>query len=380
MIVRWLATRLGIPVVGAYLLVGLGLGPLGIGIIGVELLDELVPITAGVSTFTLFMVGRELELTRLRTEGRTPLMLAVGEGTTTFVAVTVGCYLVTRSPIVSLILGATATPTAAATVGLVLHQYTPRGRLTRLLRSTVALDDVVATAAGAVVIAIAGCFAWENTTGGAPVNVVGVVVVLLAGLTGGALLVWGLPRLREYGHRSGLVIGILLSFLALAPVSPVAPPVAGLIAGLVLVNSVRYSRAFWHQFEEFLDFIYMMFFVYLGAHLQPGLLLGAPLLLAVYIFARSLGKGVGSTLGCTYCPLTLNTGFYLGTALMPQGALSLILAAMAEKIAPTSAGLILNVVLLSILFFEMVGPFGTSLAIHHYHEEHDINRAIRRAG
>ncbi|MFO7941786.1 MAG: topoisomerase DNA-binding C4 zinc finger domain-containing protein [Bacillota bacterium] len=305
-----------------------------------------------------------------------------GEGTTTFVAVTSGCYLLTRSPIVSLILGATATPTAAATVMMVLHQYTPRGKLTRLLRSTVALDDVVATAAGAIVIAIAGWFTLGSSAGGPLVDAIGVVSVLLAGLGGGALLVWGLPRLREYGHRSGLIIGILLAFLALVPISPVAPPVAGLIAGMVLVNSVRYSRAFWHQFEEFLDFIYMMFFVYLGAHLQPSLLLSAPLILAVYIVARSLGKGIGSTLGCTYCSLTPGTGFYLGTALMPQGTLSLILAAMAEKATPTSAGLILNVVLMSILFFEFVGPFGTSLAIHHYHEEHDINinRGVSPAG
>ncbi len=370
---RWLASRIGIPVVAAYLLTGALLGPLGIGVIGAADLAGLLPATAIVSAFTLFMVGRELQIGRLRAEGRTPLTTALGEGSATFLAVSIASYLVTGSPIVSLALGATATPTAPATVMIVLHQYTPRGPLTRLLRSTVALDDVLATAAGAVVISIAGWFT-VGEFGAGEFGAAYLLVVPVVGAGGGALLAYLLPHFRDYGHRSALVIGIVLAFLGLQALSPIAPQVAALVAGFVLVNQLRYSRAFWHKFEEFLDFVYLVFFVYLGAHLQPDLILGAPLLLGAYILARGLGKGIGATVGCACTGLNIRTGAYLGIALMPQGTLSLVLAAMAEKIYPASDGLILNIVLASTLFFEAIGPFGTALAIRHYRETHDINR------
>ncbi len=373
---RWLASRIGLPVAVGYLLGGMILGPLGIGIITRVHLDELVPVTTVVSSFILFMVGRELDVAKIKSEGSAPALTALAESMTTFIAVSIAAYLVTDSPAISLILGVTAIPTAPATVAMILHQYTPRGPLTKLIRSTVALDDVVATAVGAAVMAITG---WTilGGNGHANLGLLNVIPVLAAGGLAGAFLSIALRRFRGYGHRSGLIIGTVLSLLALWNISYLAPPMAALVAGGVLVNRLRYSRAFWHKFEEFLDLIYLMFFVYLGAHVEPSLVLGAPALVGAYIVARLLGKGLGATLGCACSRLSPTMGTYVGMALMPQGTLSIILAAMAERFSPLAPGLLLNIVLASTLAFEILGPFGITLALGHYHETHDINRRFR---
>jgi len=376
-VARWIASRAGFPVVAAYLLVGIGIGPLGLRIITETHLDALIPLTSIMLAFVMLMVGRELNISRIRNQAHNAGIITLVDMTVTLAIVTASTFKVIGSTCAALLLGITALPTAPAAVMSILHQYTPRGPFTRLITSAVILNEVIAAAGGALVITSVARWYGPQDGGAAGGHPLQMLLVLLTGTAAGLLLVLMLPHLRDYGHRSAAVIGATLSLYTLSPISLLAPPFAALVAGGVIANGLRYSKAFWHRFEEFLDYFYLMFFVYLGAHLQPALITRAPGVLAVYMLARGVGKYIGGALGCVTISTVIPGQKHIGLALMPQGALALILAAMAEKISPLPTGLLLNVVLTSTLFFELLGPFGTAFALRACGESHDIHRRSR---
>ena len=100
----------------------------------------------------------------------------------------------------------------------------------------------------------------------------------------------------------------------------------------------------------------VLFFVISGAELDLRILLNPVTLIVgvVYIIARSIGKYLGAYGSCkqTRCapPITK----HLGITLLPQAGVALGMAVTAASLADGS--LIRNVILFSVLVYELVGP------------------------
>jgi Kef-type K+ transport system membrane component KefB len=100
----------------------------------------------------------------------------------------------------------------------------------------------------------------------------------------------------------------------------------------------------------------ILFFVISGAELDLQILVNPVTLLVgvLYIVARSAGKYFGSYSSCklTHCsdPITKN----LGITLLPQAGVALGMALTATSLA--DGALVRNVVLFSVLIYELVGP------------------------
>ena len=102
--------------------------------------------------------------------------------------------------------------------------------------------------------------------------------------------------------------------------------------------------------------LFVLFFVLSGAELDLGVLGSAAALLigGVYIVFRSLGKYTGAYLSCAMTGCSENIQKHLGITLLPQAGVALGMALTAQTLSDGAA--VRNVILLSVLVYELVGP------------------------
>jgi len=109
-----------------------------------------------------------------------------------------------------------------------------------------------------------------------------------------------------------------------------------------------------------------MFFTLAGASLDFGILRQDTLILLValaFIISRVLGKVLGIRIGADIANSNPNIKKYLGFALLPQGGISIgLLTIVAVDAAPLYQH-IATVIMLSILFYETLGPVFAKYAI-----------------
>ena len=102
--------------------------------------------------------------------------------------------------------------------------------------------------------------------------------------------------------------------------------------------------------------ISILFFVLSGAELDLQILTNPAVLLIgiVYIISRSAGKISGSYVSCAMTHCNERMTKHLGITLLPQAGVALGMAMTATSLSDGSV--IRNVVLMSVLVYELVGP------------------------
>lgn len=96
----------------------------------------------------------------------------------------------------------------------------------------------------------------------------------------------------------------------------------------------------------------------------------------VYIIARSLGKCTGAYLSCKATGCDEKATTHLGITLLPQAGVALGMALTAQSLA--DGAVVRNVVLFSVLVYELVGPTLTKRALTAAGEIHPEGRTSAR--
>ena len=109
----------------------------------------------------------------------------------------------------------------------------------------------------------------------------------------------------------------------------------------------------------------MLFFVVSGAELELSVFADMTIVLigVIYIIFRSLGKYCGAFGSCKIAGCDNNVTKYLGITLLPQAGVALGMSLTAASLGGLEASIIRNVVLFSVLIYEMVGPMLTKNAL-----------------
>ena len=84
---------------------------------------------------------------------------------------------------------------------------------------------------------------------------------------------------------------------------------------------------------------------------------------AVYILCRAFGKYVGARLGSELAHADKATKDWMGVALLPQAGVAIGMALVAANHFPEHRHTLLPIVIGSTVFFELVGPVFTRLAL-----------------
>ena len=363
------AKAVRLPAVTAYLLTGLLLGPFFLGRLGlsrfgfgfgslaaVEGYGILTQVALG---FIAFVIGNEFRLSALKHMGLRAVTVGIAQAviTTALVDIALVALHFARPDVISLAsaitLGSIAAATAPAATLMVVKQYKADGPLTKLLLMVVAIDDAVD-----------------------PMSVVLEPLLEIAlSLALGAAAGYLLNLLEVYFHSRSKRMSLSVAFVLLTVgLSMTEFEINGtrcgfslllvcMMTGTVFCNVCPTSDELMDRLDRWVSPINILFFVLSGAELDLTILTNPMVLLigVVYIVARSAGKISGSYLSCRATSCSPAIQKYLGITLLPQAGVALGMAATAAELS--DGHMVRNVVLFSVLVYELVGPTLTKISL-----------------
>ncbi len=378
------------PDVTAFLIAGLTIGPYGLGQLGVsgigfssyEDLKTVSVLSDAALGFIAFAIGNEFRLSQLRSTGRSATVIGIAQACLATLLVDLALIVVhyivgpeIMSLPVALTLGAIASATAPAATLMVVRQYKAQGPVTDLLLPIVALDDAVGLVLFAVSFGVAMAFK------GGSLSVWSVAFNPLAeiiwSLLLGSLLGWILTQFEKWffsnTNRLSMTISFVILTIALSSLSfsfgaltvSASPLLVCMMLGTVFCNLSEFSFDLMARADKWTAPLFATFFVLSGAELDLGVFSQglAVMIGLVYILFRSLGKYFGARLSSAFCGCSETVRRYLGVTLLPQAGVALGMCVTASRLGGHDATLIRNLVLFSVLFYELTGPVMTQRAL-----------------
>ena len=375
-----LTKLVNLPAVTAYLVAGLLMGPFCLGALGIsgvgfqslEQVESMKILTQTALGFIAFSMGNEFRLSQLKQMGSKAIVIGIAQAVITTLlvdAVLIGVHMLFPEMLslsAAITLGAIASATAPAATLMVVRQYKADGPLTRLLMLVVAIDDAVGLLLFSVSFGIAS--ALENGA----VSITGIVVEpvleILLSVVLGCVMGAALDRVEHLFHSRSKRMSLSVAFVMLTVgLSMLKFEVGGIhigfslllvcmMTGTMFCNVCDTSEELMERVERWTVPLNILFFVISGAELDLKILVNPVTLIVgiIYIAARSAGKYVGAYSSCRTvkcsAPITKN----LGITLLPQAGVALGMALTAAQLS--DGGLVRNVILFSVLVYELVGP------------------------
>ena len=384
-----LAKAVNLPAVTSYLIAGLLLGPFFLGRLGlsglgfgfgslaqVEGYGILTQVALG---FIAFVIGNEFRLSALKHMGRQAITVGIVQAviTTALVDIALIALHLLRPDMISMAsaitLGAIAAATAPAATLMVVKQYKASGPLTHLLLMVVAIDDAVGLVLFSASYGVANALEQGRID---PISVIvdpllEIVLSLLLGAAAGYVL----NLLEVYFHSRSKRMSLSVAFVLLTVgLSMTEFELGGtrcgfslllvcMMTGTVFCNICPTSEELMDRLDRWVSPINILFFVLSGAELDLTILANPFVLLigVVYIIARSAGKIGGACLSSRAVRCSSDIQKYLGITLLPQAGVALGMAATASQLS--DGHMVRNVVLFSVLVYELVGPTLTKISL-----------------
>jgi Kef-type K+ transport system membrane component KefB len=356
--------RTFLPQVTLLLALGIVLGDEILGVIPVILSDQFEFITNTALMMIGFLLGGKLTIKSLKQSGRQLawISLSAALGTTLIVALVL---LAVRVPLeIAILLGCIAAATApAATYNTVLESGS-KSRFSNLLLAIVAIDDVWALLLFSFGLALISLLSGMQ---GISVALLDVSYEIGGALVLGVLI--GLPatyltgRLKPGNPMLTEALGLVFICGGAAIWLDVSFMIAVIAMGAVISNFARHHDYPFHEIENIEWPFMVVFFILAGASLDIGMLNELGLIGAAYLLARIAGKLVGTWLGAWASGADLEIRHWMGVALLPQAGVAIGMALMAATKFPEHRQSILSIVIGTTVFFELIGPVFTLVAI-----------------
>ena len=312
-----------------------------------------------------FLMGGKLACSLTAEEGKAIFWISLSEVIVTATVLLLGLVLMGVSITVALMLAGIATATDPAATNDVIQEDNARGRFTNTLIGVVAIDDAWGLIVFSIFLAIA-----ESITGVSEV----VPILFSAGweLCGAVLLgfLLGIPMAYLSGRiRSGQptlveALGMVLLTGGLAQWLEVSFLLSAMVLGVTVARLATHHERPFHAIEDIEWPFMILFFVLAGAALQWEALLNVGIIGLAYIGFRIIGRLLGSWPGGVLAAASGPTRRWLGLALLPQAGVAMGMALIASQRFPEYADLIFPIVIGATVFFEMIGPIGTRLALY----------------
>ncbi len=364
------------PDVTAFLIAGVLVGPYVLGRVGLGFtsgaeLSHVAIISNVALGFIAFDIGAEFRAASLREMGTAAVFIGTFQAVAASLLVDVVLVLLSRAGFLPLdaaiVLGAIASATAPAATLMVVRQFKAHGPVTDLLLPIVALDD----AAGLVIFAVS--LGVAQSFGGGNVDLISALVnpltQIAASVALGALMGFLLTMLEKLffsnTNRLSLTIAFVMMTIALSDKLNCSPLLVCMTLGTVFCNMCAYSADIMHRSERWSAPLYAVFFVLSGAELELEVFgdKSAVLVGIVYIVVRCIGKYFGAGISSTIMHCSENVRKYLGITLFPQAGVALGMVVSAQVLGHETGGLIRNIVLFSVLVYELIGPVLTRNAL-----------------
>lgn len=363
-----------------FVIAGIILGPSGVKLLSNQDLNAMTIIVEMAVAILAFKVGSEFVVRDMKKLGSSFVIITVAEVIGAMLIVFLAMYfLFTQTFVFSLMMASIAAATAPSATIMVMRQYRADGPFTRTLLPVTALDGVLGVVVFGIAISIARGF-----VPGAELSIWQVAKPLLEILGGMALgAVFGLA-LTFLGQKAGdsdellvITVALIIASTGVAKALSLSPLLANIMMGVVLVNLTQNSNRVFFGLSQFTPPIYLLFFTLAGASLELGVLLQLGVLGLGYVLARALGKIVGAWVGSRSVKAEPAVQRHLGVALLPQGGLSIALAILVKQHLPDISVAVIAIIVVTVLLYEVAGPFIAKTAIQKAGEIRGMGSAIR---
>lgn len=382
-------SKFHLPDVTAYLVAGVLIGPYVIGRIGIpgvgfqtfEELEHLSTISNAALGFIAFAIGSEFRMSSLKQNGKQATTVGIVQGIVAMIFVDAALIILhfiipdKLSLPSAITLGAIATATAPAATLMVVRQFKAKGKVTDILLPVVALDDAV----GLVCFAASFGIAMAMISG--EVSLISIIVEpiieIVMSLVLGAVLGLILTPLEKLFHsntnRLNLVICFVILTVGLSMVKfkignvnvGFSTLLVCMMLGTIFCNICPLSEELMNRADRWTSPLFALFFVISGAELELGVFTDIMVVIIgiVYIIFRSAGKIIGAwgSTKATKCDPMIQK--YLGITLLPQAGVALGMCLTAQQLGGSDAALVRNIVLFSVLIYELIGPMLTKWAL-----------------
>ena len=382
------AKPLGLPAVTGYLVAGILIGPYCLGTLGidgmgftsVENVKEYGIISDAALGFIAFAIGNEFRLSQLKQIGKSATFIGIFQALIATLLVDgalIGLHFLIpdKLPIsMAVILGAIAAATAPAATLMVVRQYKAKGKLTDLLLPIVAIDDAV----GLVIFAVS--FGIAKAIEHGQFNIASIVIEPLIEIAASLLLGFVMGLLfsvfeRFFSSNSKRLCLSVTCVLFTVALSMVKFEIGGIhvgfstllvcmMLGTVFCNICDFSAEIMEKTDKWTVPLFVLFFVMSGAELELSVFADIVIvgIGAAYIITRSLGKYLGAYSSAKLMKCDEKTTRYLGVTLLPQAGVALGMSVTVMELGEVGQ-IVRNIVLFSVLIYELVGPVCTKIAL-----------------
>lgn len=389
LIMSRVAKLFGLPSVTAYLVAGILIGPYclgrlgidGIGFTSIDNVKEFEIISNAALGFIAFAIGNEFRISQLKKVGGKATFIGIMQAiiaTLLVDAALIGLHFIVgeeKLPLsMAITLGAVAAATAPAATLMVVRQYKAKGKLTDLLLPIVAIDDAVGLVIFAVSFGIAKALEHGqfSVTAIAIEPIIEIVCSLLLGAVMG--LLFSLFERFFSSNSKRLCLSVTCVFFTVA-ISMMKFEIGGvhigfstllvcMMLGTVFCNVCDFSAEIMEKTDKWTVPLFTLFFVLSGAELELGVFTDFAIvgIGAAYIISRSIGKYFGTFAAAKITKCDEKTSKYLGITLLPQAGVALGMSVTALELGEVGQ-MIRNIVLFSVLIYELFGPVLTKIAL-----------------
>ncbi|MBC8353433.1 MAG: cation:proton antiporter [Planctomycetes bacterium] len=352
------ADLLHLPKVTAYLLVGLLVGPSVLNLIPdghAELFDPVLKLAMAV---VLFNLGCEFTFTKVRRVAAHCLALSAAEIALTCGLVTVGLYLFGCPGSMALLLGCLAVATAPATTILVLKEFRSEGPVTESTGFLVAVNNfaciVLFELAFLAIHLMQGKLhvPLEHQLGTLLQNIAGSMAL---GVAGGLIVSYGCGLLNMKRWLV-LLVAATTFLLGVCETFDIPYMLTFLVMGVTVANTSDMKGKIVDELDHLSGLLAVLFFAVHGTELDVTAFITVGKIGAIYIVCRLAGKWLGVYGAARATRQPLEVRHWLGSCLFAQAGAAIALATIAVHRDPILGKPIQDIILGSVVVFEIIGP------------------------
>ena len=388
-----LARMARLPSLIGYMLVGVILGPSLLHFFNEPSMERLSFITEIALGFVAFIIGSELNLSKLKRLGGGIISIILAESFGAFIVVALAVYVLTRDLPLALIFGSMAPASAPAGTVAVIQECRAKGSLTTTLYAVVGFDDGLAIIIFGFAAALTKTLLITEASGAAegilgallsPAKEIGLSFVV--GGVAGLLFYRLVRRLKSARDILIVVFGVILICTGLSIRWHLSLILTNMVVGFVLANARHESLL--HRVTapllEVMPLLFVLFFCLAGAHLQLSALPALGVVGIVYVLGRSAGLIGGARIGALFGHVEDKVKKYVGLGILSQAGVAIGLSLIvkheftqldARYNAPHALAIgtsVLATITATCIFFEIIGPIMTKFALKRAGEIPDV--------
>lgn len=311
-----------------------------------------------------FLLGGRLTLSSLKNTLGATIWISISAALITSLLVT-AALMVFGTPIeLAVLLGCLAAATDPASILDVTQESKYTKPFKDILLSIVSLDDAWAL----ILFAVGVAFVSSLNSVGIEYSALLMVVKDIGGAVLIGLLI-GFPAAYLTGRTKpgqpmlSEALGLVFISGGLALWLEVSFLITSMVLGAVISNFAKHHEQPFHAIEGIEWPFMLIFFVLAGANLDFTGLASIGGICVIYIVFRIVGKIVGARIGGRIAHADIHTQRWMGVSILPQAGVAIGMALVASHVVPEHQHTLLSTAVLSTVFFEIIGPVFTRLAL-----------------